>query len=98
MRVSPTKSQAQIDRERANFQARGPAMDFSLETPSRARRDNLLDLDIDPLPTPRSVPTITPRELESLRSELTSQISGLRATLSGKEAEVSALKRAITEA
>lgn len=98
VRVSPTKSQAQIDRERASFQPRGPAMDFSLETPSRAKRDNLLDLDIDPLPTPRSVPTITPRELESLRSELTSQISGLRATLSGKEAEVSALKRAITEA
>ena len=98
VRVSPTKSQAQIDRERANFQPRGHALDFSLETPSRGRRDNLLDLDIDPLPTPRSVPTITPRELESLRSELTSQISALRATLSGKEAEVSALKRAITEA
>ena len=73
-----------------------------METPSRRNgagsRNNLLDLDLDPLPTPRSVPTITPREFESLRSELTSQISALRATLSGKEAEVSALKRAITEA
>ncbi|KKY24125.1 hypothetical protein UCRPC4_g02591 [Phaeomoniella chlamydospora] len=99
VRVSPTKSQAQLERERAAPQSRPEALDsrsFVMETPSR--RNNLLDLDIEPLPTPRSVPTITPRELESLRSDLTSQISALRATLSGKEAEVSALKKAITEA
>ena len=48
--------------------------------------------------TPRSIPTVTPRELEELRSSLQSRISGLEATLSGKEAEVSALKRAITDA
>jgi chromosome segregation ATPase len=59
---------------------------------------DLLDLDMEPMATPRSIPTVTPRELETLRSELQSRISGLEATLSGKEAEVMALKRAITDA
>jgi hypothetical protein len=48
--------------------------------------------------TPRSIPSVTPRELETLRSDMQSQISALSATLSGKEAEVMALKRAITDA
>lgn len=59
---------------------------------------DLLDIDLEPMATPRSIPTITPRELETLRSELQSRISGLEATLSGKEAEVMALKRSITDA
>ena len=59
---------------------------------------DLLDLEMEPMSTPRSIPTITPRELETLRSELQSRISGLEATLSGKEAEVLALKRSITDA
>ena len=59
---------------------------------------DLLDIDLEPLATPRSIPTVTPRELETLRSELQSRISGLEATLSGKEAEVMALKRSITDA
>jgi chromosome segregation ATPase len=59
---------------------------------------DLLDIDLEPMATPRSIPTITPRELETLRSELQSRISGLEATLSGKEAEVMALKRAVTDA
>lgn len=59
---------------------------------------DLLDLDLEPMATPRSIPTVTPRELETLRSELQSRISGLEATLSGKEAEVMALKRSITDA
>ena len=76
-------------------------------TPSEERRSyfgtkafgpDLLDLEIEPLATPRSVPTVTPRELETLRSELQSRISGLEATLSGKEAEVQALKHAVTDA
>lgn len=59
---------------------------------------DLLDIDFEPMATPRSIPTVTPRELETLRSELQSKISGLEATLSGKEAEVKALTRAITDA
>ncbi|KAK4200722.1 hypothetical protein QBC40DRAFT_225136 [Triangularia verruculosa] len=59
---------------------------------------NLLDFDIPPMPTPRSVPTITPRELESLKSGFLSEISSLKASLSGKEAEVQHLKTAVGDA
>ncbi|KAI4114563.1 MAG: hypothetical protein LQ345_004676 [Seirophora villosa] len=68
-------------------------------TPSRSHNlANLLDFDLPPAPTPRSIPTITARELESLKSSMLSQISNLRATLSGREAEVSSLKEAVTDA
>lgn len=68
-------------------------------TPSEARQlANLLDFDLPPAPTPRSIPTITAREVESLKSSFLSQISNLRATLSGKEAEVTSLKEAVTDA
>lgn len=70
----------------------------TFSTPFADMRTNLLDFDLEPMATPRSIPSITPRELETLRSELSSQISSLSATLSGKEAEVLALKRAITDA
>ncbi|KAI0164557.1 hypothetical protein GGR52DRAFT_130137 [Hypoxylon sp. FL1284] len=66
-------------------------------TPNR-QQSNLLDFDIPPLPTPRSIPTITPRELESLKSGFLSEISGLKASLSGKEAEVLSLKTAVGDA
>ncbi|KAI2620274.1 hypothetical protein GGS26DRAFT_570800 [Hypomontagnella submonticulosa] len=66
-------------------------------TPQRPH-SNLLDFDIPPLPTPRSIPTITPRELESLKSGFLSEISSLKASLSGKEAEVASLKTAIGDA
>lgn len=59
---------------------------------------SLLDFDIPPAPTPRSIPTITPRELESLKSGYLSEISSLKATLSGKEAEVASLKQAVADA
>lgn len=59
---------------------------------------SLLDFDIPPAPTPRSIPTITPRELESLKSNFMSEISSLKATLSGKEAEVASLKEAVSDA
>lgn len=59
---------------------------------------SLLDFELPPAPTPRSVPTITVRELESLKSSYLSQISSLKATLSGREAEVESLKRAVTDA
>ncbi|KAI1186560.1 hypothetical protein F5B17DRAFT_403178 [Nemania serpens] len=66
-------------------------------TPKK-RHSNLLDFDIPPLPTPRSIPTITPRELESLKSGFLSEISSLKASLSGKEAEVLSLKTAVADA
>ena len=69
-------------------------------TPSinRHTMSNLLDFDIPPAPTPRSMPTITPRELESLKSNFLSEISSLKASLSGKEAEVQSLKTAVGDA
>ncbi|KAK2800260.1 hypothetical protein FQN51_006168 [Onygenales sp. PD_10] len=59
---------------------------------------SLLDLEMSPAPTPRSIPTITPRELESLKSSFLSQISSLKATLSGRDAEVASLKEAVSDA
>ncbi|OIW31597.1 hypothetical protein CONLIGDRAFT_697796 [Coniochaeta ligniaria NRRL 30616] len=68
-------------------------------TPQRPSNNfNLLDFDIPPLPTPRSIPTITPRELESLKSGFLSEISSLKASLSGKEAEAQSLKTAVGDA
>ncbi|RDA91319.1 hypothetical protein CP533_1572 [Ophiocordyceps camponoti-saundersi (nom. inval.)] len=67
-------------------------------TPLRTPAMNLLDLEMPPMPTPRSVPTITPRELESLKSGFLSDISSLKASLSGKEAEVQSLKAAVGDA
>lgn len=59
---------------------------------------NLIDFEIPPMPTPRSVPSITPRELESLKSNMLSEISSLKASMSGKEAEVQSLKTAVADA
>jgi chromosome segregation ATPase len=59
---------------------------------------NLLDFELPPPPTPRSLPTVTIRELESVKSQFQSQVSSLTASLSGKEAEIDALSRAISDA
>lgn len=59
---------------------------------------NLLDFDLPPAPTPRSLPSISARELESMKSAFQSQISSLKAELSGKEAEVGSLKNAMGDA
>ena len=67
----------------------------SMRSPSKF---SLLDFDIPSAPTPRSIPTVTPRELESLKSGFMSEISSLKATLSGKEAEVNSLKTAVADA
>ncbi|KAG6026051.1 hypothetical protein E4U41_001369 [Claviceps citrina] len=66
-------------------------------TPNRPAA-SLIDFDIPPMPTPRSLPSITPRELESLKSGFLSEISSLKASLSGKEAEVQSLKAAVGDA
>lgn len=112
IRVNPNpahRSQASLEREMAS--GRSPQKQSSEQyvpaTPSSRHQQSasanglgldLLDIDLGPMATPRSIPTVTPRELETLRSELQSRISGLEAALSGKEAEVSALKKAITDA
>lgn len=68
-------------------------------TPSESRHlTNLLDFDLPPAPTPRSIPSISARELESMKSAFQSQVSSLRAELSGKEAEVNSLKNAMDSA
>lgn len=59
---------------------------------------NLLDFELPPPPTPRSLPTVTIREMESAKSHFQSQISSLTASLSGKEAEVESLSRAVADA
>lgn len=82
-RSSPTRSLTMADAKK---------------TPSRQSIANLLDFEIPPMPTPRSVPSISARELESLKSNFLSEISSLRATLSGKEAEAASLKTALMDA
>jgi hypothetical protein len=76
-----------------------PGRQNTLTTPASKKTIlNLLDFELPPAPTPRSIPSITIRELESLKSQYSSEISSLRATLSGREAEVEALKRAVSDA
>lgn len=72
---------------------------YVLATPGQNRPLlNLLDFELPPPPTPRSLPTVTIREMESAKSHFQSQISSLTASLSGKEAEVHSLSRAIADA
>ncbi|PYI06261.1 hypothetical protein BO78DRAFT_397444 [Aspergillus sclerotiicarbonarius CBS 121057] len=93
-----------IPRQRYNMQ--NERYSPSRRSPLRVARDavrsptkvSLLDFDIPAVPTPRSIPTVTPRELESLKSSFLSDISSLKATLSGKEAEVASLKQAVADA
>jgi hypothetical protein len=95
-RMSPTKAAANLLGSGAATIASTPQKRTGAGPSSNLV--NLLDFDIPPLPTPRSIPTITPRELESLKSGFLSEISSLKATLSGKEAEVSSLKTAVGDA
>ena len=77
---------------------RSPDKHMPPHTPSSRHLANLLDFDITPAPTPRSVPSITPREVESLKSSFLSQISSLQATLDGRETEINSLKKGIHDA
>lgn len=78
--------------------ARTQTLADNSKTPQRQSIANLLDFEIPPMPTPRSAPTISARELESLKSNFMSEISNLRATLSGKEAEATSLRTALMDA
>ncbi|KAF7593864.1 hypothetical protein BBP40_010675 [Aspergillus hancockii] len=86
-----------MQNERYSPSRRSPLRTVRESTKSPAKV-SLLDFDIPIVPTPRSIPTVTPRELESLKSSFLSEISSLKATLSGKEAEVSSLKQALVDA
>lgn len=101
-RASPKKFHTQPDLASYAADRRMPSptkRGYRPTTPTESRQfKNLLDFDLTPAPTPRSIPSITARELESLKSSFLSQISSLRATLSGKEAEVNSLKDAVTDA
>lgn len=59
---------------------------------------NLLDFELPPPPTPRSAPAFSVREVESLKATYQSQISSIKAKLSGREAEVESLKKALEDA
>ena len=99
--TSPAKSATESNLLQYINNQRSPnkASRHSYATPSKPNNIlNLLDFELPPAPTPRSVPTITVRELESLKSSYLSQISSLKATLSGREAEVESLKRAVGDA
>lgn len=107
-RVSPSQGQTSPSKSttephlRSYYQnQRSPAKAGSHvpATPSQSRQMfNLLDFELPPPPTPRSQPTVTIRELESLKSQFQSQISSLTASLSGKEAEVDSLAGAVADA
>lgn len=79
---------------------RNPSPAKAPRTPAGSHRKlmNLLDFELPPAPTPRSVPSITIRELESMKSTYLSEISSLKASLSGREAEVDSLKKAVVDA
>lgn len=99
-RTSPTKSTTEPNLLSYIQNQRSPAKGSRVPaTPSQNRQLlNLLDFELPPPPTPRSVPTVTIRELESLKSTFQSQISSLSASLSGKEAEVESLVKAVADA
>ena len=99
---SPTKSSTESNLLQYIHNQRSPIKSpakHNVSTPTKSSSImNLLDFELPPAPTPRSVPTITVRELESLKSSYLSQISSLKATLSGREAEVESLKKAVGDA
>ncbi|KAK9433201.1 hypothetical protein V1505DRAFT_187794 [Lipomyces doorenjongii] len=56
----------------------------------------LLDLDFPTL-TPRSVPTMSSRQVESLKAEYFSEIATLKAELAGKDAELMVLRQSLRQ-
>ena len=85
-RLSPSKHQSDLLSYASNRRTPSPAKyPLPPSTPSESRHlANLLDFDLPPAPTPRSIPSISARELESMKSAFQSQISSLTATLKGK--------------
>ncbi|KKA26585.1 hypothetical protein TD95_003966 [Thielaviopsis punctulata] len=77
--------------------SRQPSTNFSASTGGQQANSNEA-FDIPPMPAPRNAPSVTPRELETLKSQFLSEISSLKASLLGKEAEVQSLKAAVSDA
>lgn len=97
--ISPSRTEPNLLQYLNGQRSPAKTTRHSIATPARQSNIlNLLDFELPPAPTPRSVPTITVRELETLKSSYLSQISSLKATLSGREAEVESLKRAVSDA
>ncbi|GAB7339158.1 hypothetical protein MBLNU457_5823t1 [Dothideomycetes sp. NU457] len=97
-RLSPSRTEPNLLSHLNN--QRSPAKSrMSAVSPSKqSSLMNLLDFELPPPPTPRSAPAFSAREVESLKSSFQSQISSIKAKLSGKEAEVDALKKALEDA
>lgn len=96
--MSPSRTASELFSFTHSARTPSPAKFRAQPQSPTSRMSNLLDFDIPPAPTPRSMPSITPRELESLKSGFLSEISSLKASLSGKEAEVLSLKTAVGDA
>ncbi|KAI1332664.1 hypothetical protein F5Y16DRAFT_356189 [Xylariaceae sp. FL0255] len=93
--------QSRYAQQVASYRNNSPNKYKTVSCTPKKRHSNLMDFDLPPLPplpTPRSIPSITPRELESLKSGFQAEISSLKATLSGKDAEVLSLKSAVGDA
>ncbi|KAK6332049.1 hypothetical protein TWF718_002584 [Orbilia javanica] len=69
-----------------------------LPAPTPMERRFLLDFDIPPPPTPRSIPSITPKELENVKSQFMAQIAQLRAEIAGKDTQINTLKDSVSDA
>ncbi|PWW73818.1 hypothetical protein C7212DRAFT_359640 [Tuber magnatum] len=66
-------------------------------TPTETKFFSLLDFSPGVLASPRSVPSITPREVDQLKASFASQLSQLRAELNGREAEIIGLRDALRQ-
>ncbi|KAK6524895.1 hypothetical protein TWF281_011792 [Arthrobotrys megalospora] len=70
----------------------------ALPAPTPMERKFLLDFDIPPPPTPRSIPSITPKEVENLKSQFLAQIAQLKAEIAGKDTQIHTLKDSVSDA
>ncbi|KAF3926842.1 hypothetical protein ABW20_dc0102564 [Dactylellina cionopaga] len=69
-----------------------------LPAPTPMERRFLLDFDIPPPPTPRSIPSITPKEVENIKAQFLAQLAQLKAELAGKDAQIQTLKDSVSDA
>lgn len=82
--LSPAKSQTDI----SNHRLRSPTREGRHMPTNHA---HLLDFDLPPAPTPRSVPTITPRELSQLKSDHLLETTSLKASISDRDVKIQVL-------